>query len=169
MLRAQDILVLLKLASGGNVPWRQQDLAVALKLSQAEIHNTLRRSALAGLFEPESRRVQRQALLEFLVHGLKYVFPAQLGGRARGVPTAWAAEPLVHKLVAGDDDDRPVWAHADGKIRGASIEPLYKTAPEASLSDPKLHELLALVDAIRVGRARERKLAADLLKERLSQ
>jgi hypothetical protein len=40
--------------------------------------------------------------------------------------------------------------------------------PDAARSDPKLYELLALVDAIRVGRARERKLAESELEKRLA-
>jgi len=35
------------------------------------------------------------------------------------------------------------------------------------LKDPRLHELLALVDALRVGRAREKSLAAEELERRL--
>ena len=45
--------------------------------------------------------------------------------------------------------------------------PLYPSVPEAALKDEKLHELLALVDALRVGRAREKELAIRELKKRL--
>ena len=48
-----------------------------------------------------------------------------------------------------------------------ALEPLYKTAPAAALRDPTLYELLALVDAIRDGRARERKIAEQELISRL--
>jgi len=34
------------------------------------------------------------------------------------------------------------------------LEPLYKSVPQAALRDPILHQFLALVDAIRDGRAR---------------
>jgi hypothetical protein len=53
------------------------------------------------------------------------------------------------------------------KSGGIALEPLYKTVPEASLRDPSLYELLALVDAIRDGRARERKIAEKELINRL--
>ena len=36
--------------------------------------------------------------------------------------------------------------------------PLYKNVPTAARRDPKLYELLALVDAIRDGRARDERL-----------
>jgi hypothetical protein len=38
---------------------------------------------------------------EFLIHGLKYVFPAYPGALVRGVPTAHSAEPLKGLLIAG--------------------------------------------------------------------
>ena len=37
----------------------------------------------------------------------------------------------------------------------------------AAKSDPKLYELLALVDTLRVGRARERTMAEEELRKRL--
>ena len=47
------------------------------------------------------------------------------------------------------------------------LGPLYRTVPAAALRDPILYELLALVDALRDGRARERQLAAQELIARL--
>jgi len=60
-----------------------------------------------------------------------------------------------------------VWPYAEGAIRGEEFEPLYPSVPFAAQRDPKLYELLALVDAIRDGRARERSLAAKELESRL--
>lgn len=51
--------------------------------------------------------------------------------------------------------------------KGPTLSPLYRTAPQAALADPALHRLLALLDALRMGRARGRALAADLLKTAL--
>ena len=47
-----------------------------------------------------------------------------------------------------------VWPWRDGETRGIALEPLYKTAPAAALRDPVLYQSLALLDAIRDGRAR---------------
>jgi hypothetical protein len=53
-----------------------------------------------------------------------------------------------------------VWPDADGDVRGVTLDPLHKTVPKAARKDPVLlHELLALVDALRDGRARERRIA----------
>lgn len=60
-----------------------------------------------------------------------------------------------------------MWADPKGDTRGQEFRPLYKTAPAAARRDPALYEVLALVDAIRGGRSRERLLAFELLAERL--
>jgi hypothetical protein len=97
-------------------------------------------------------------LKEFLIYGARYVFPVEHGGPTRGTVTAEAAAPLVKhfpELFALP----PVWPDPKGAVRGLAFSPLYKSVPEAARRDPKLHELLALVDAIRDGRAREREIA----------
>jgi hypothetical protein len=105
--------------------------------------------------------------MEFLAHGLKYAFPPERGALARGVPTAAAAEPLKSRFIESNDPPT-VWPYAQGKVRGISLAPLYKGAPEAALRDPKLHGVLALCDAIRSGRTRERNLAVELLEKQIN-
>ena len=46
---------------------------------------------------------------------------------------------------------------------GQSLQPLYKTVPMSAAADPVLYGYLALVDAIRVGGARESRIAIKLL------
>ena len=112
-------------------------------------------------------RPNRSNVHEFLIHGLKYVFPVQRGGPTRGVPTAEAAPPL-NKEFGADFALPPVWPHATGPVRGIAFSPLYKNVPQAAMLDPRLYELLALVDAIREGRARERGVAIRELSTRLN-
>lgn len=50
-------------------------------------------------------------------------------------------------------------------MRGTSLTPLYPGAPELVHSAPELYRALALVDALRIGRARERSRAAELLRK----
>jgi hypothetical protein len=73
----------------------------------------------------------------------------------------------LRKSVAAGEDPPPVWPLAEGPVRGYSFAPLHKNVPQAALKDRRLYELLALVDALRDGRARERELAARELKNRL--
>jgi hypothetical protein len=164
-LRPQDILVLLKMFASPEREWRQVDLAQELGLSQFEISAALSRAEYSGFLDHAKKRINKSALEEFLLHGLKYVYPAKPGAVCRGVPTAHSALPISKKIVS-NPHDQYVWPHDEGEVRGQGIPPLYESAPEAARKDPKLHELLALVDALRVGRARERQLAADEFKRR---
>jgi hypothetical protein len=166
-MKGQDVLVVLQLARQGHdvLAATYPQLALALGLSASEAHAAVKRATVAGLLDPE-RRVRRPALLEFLVHGLKYVFPPVRVGVTRGVPTSLAASPLREHF--GEIELPPVWPHPEGTVRGEGIEPLYPSAPSAALRDPKLHEWLALVDAVRAGRARERELAVRELTKRLT-
>lgn len=107
------------------------------------------------------------ALLEFLVHGVKYAFPPKRGALTRGMPTGYAAPPL-NKVIVGSSEPPPVWPFAEGTVRGEEFEPLYPSVPRAAARDSRLYELLALVDAVRDGRARERNLAAKELESRLA-
>lgn len=107
-----------------------------------------------------------KAVEEFLIHGVKYAFPVQRGEATRGVPTAYAAPPLDGR-IASEGDLPPVWPDAEGDVRGVTLEPLHRAAPKAARGDPALYEILALIDALRDGRARERQLAETELSARL--
>ena len=112
-------------------------------------------------------RINVTGVVEFLVHGLKYVFPPRRGAMTRGIATSYAAAPL-NGFIARGEEPIPVWPFAEGKERGVEFEPLYRTVPFAALRDPALYELLAIADALREGRARERKIAEEQLRLRLS-
>ena len=165
-IKPQDVLVLLKLCLWQEREWRHMDLAVELGLSQTEVSFALERCRASGFLDEAKKRVIRSALLEFLCHGLKYVYPVQPGSLCRGMPTAHSAPPISKRIVS-DEHDQYVWPYGEGKMRGQAIEPLYESVPLAAEKDPELHELRALVDALRVGRARERAIAAEELEKRI--
>ncbi len=165
VLKPQDLVIALKLAVLGPVAWTYESLAKDLAMSPSEAHNGVKRLIQAKLLTP-NRTVIRESLSEFLIHGVRYAFPPSLGGKARGVPTAHAAEPLAKEIQASEED-LPVWPFAEGTVRGQSFSPLYRSVPEVALKDRALYELLALTDAVRGGRTRERELAAKMLTERL--
>ncbi|HEX5012166.1 MAG TPA: hypothetical protein VFY71_17400 [Planctomycetota bacterium] len=140
-------------------------LAHALDMSLSEVHGAVRRATAAGLLT-DDRQANATALVEFIVHGVKYVWAAKRGGLTRGVPTAHGAPPLDGELVV--EEPVPVWPDPHGSVRGESFEPLYPSVPKAAKGNPRLHEVLSLVDAIRGGRARERKLAEKHLRRILA-
>lgn len=163
-LKPQDVLLLLKIVSDNAPSWSQKPVAEALGLSQSEVSEAVGRSKYAGLLAPNGKAVMKMALLEFLQYGLRYVFPIKPGAVVRGVPTSHSAKPLSDEIQSSE---AYVWPYGQGTVRGHSILPLYPSVPEAALKDEKLHELLALADALRVGRAREKDLAVKELKKRL--
>jgi hypothetical protein len=168
-LKPQDVVVALKLVASANSSWKQPELAKALHMSASEVNHGLKRLAACHLFNPRERRVVRASLLEFLVSGLRYVFPAQLGLFGEGMPTSVGASVLKGKVRLGEEE-MLVWPMADRAkaVRGRVVAPLYKNVPLAAAEDPALHDYLALADALRVGRARERALAKDELTKRLA-
>lgn len=167
-LKPQDIVVLLKLINLKE-NWSYRFLATELFMSVGEAHNALDRASRAKLFDTDHMRPRIQALEEFLVHGLKYSFPAERGSLTRGMPTGYAAPPLNSIISQIDGEHPPVWSDPEGPTRGYKLEPLYASVPKAAKQDKSLYALLALVDAIRDGRARERKLAAEHLHQLLRQ
>ena len=170
ILKPQDVVILLKLATLGREPWTYQRLAVDLGMSSSEVHAGVRRAVAARLMSDAASATGRPvlpALLEFLVHGVRYVYPPERGALTAGMPTGYAAPPL-NEVIVQPNEPPPVWPYAEGKVRGYSFAPLYPSVPAAAARDAKLYEMLALVDAIRDGRARERSLAAKELQARLA-
>lgn len=60
-----------------------------------------------------------------------------------------------------------VWPFSEDTQRGISVHPLYRTVPKIVQTDEKLYEMLALVDALRIARPREFKLAQVELEKRM--
>ncbi|MHC5822137.1 MAG: hypothetical protein ACYT04_41400, partial [Nostoc sp.] len=98
MLKPQDIVVVLKVHNLGNSEWTYSQLANSLHMSSSEVHAALKRCEASGLYDCSSKKVKKRCLLEFLVHGLKYVFPEKPGAMSRGIPTAHSADPLRNLL-----------------------------------------------------------------------
>lgn len=168
VLKPQDVVVLLKIVVRGPAPWSYGALALDLGMSASEVHAGVRRAVDSGLLHVnEGWGVPDAAGLdEFLVSGVRYVWPAVLGGMTLGMPTAAAAAPL-NGLLPAVDDPPTVWPDAGGNVRGIAFEPLYRCVPAAAGRDPALYEMLALVDAIRAGPDRARDVAVRQLRRRL--
>jgi hypothetical protein len=186
-MRSQDIVILLKLVSLQkdfiemkehfdstahlNDIFSARALETSLGISKTEVNASINRSINSGLAVLDRinnyPKPNRQALYNFIVSGLKYVFPAKTGALARGIPTAFAAPALKNELLSAGEYIY-VWPDATAQERGQSIKPLFSSVPQAVKEDPKLYEYLALVDAIRLGNPREVKIAADMLKKGLA-
>jgi hypothetical protein len=180
-MRPQDIVIILDLISMklpdnendkssellNSNSYQNKSIAYSLKMSEAEVSESLRRSEFAGLIaDIKTKKVNKKAFLAFLLNGLKYVFPTHPGALVRGVPTAHSALPLSKSIVS---NELYVWESPEGEVRGQSIIPLYHTVPDIVENNKKLYELLALIDAIRTGTARIVNIASQELEKRILQ
>jgi len=190
-LSPQDVVVALKLCAVDSKNWTYARLGEELSLSPSQVFRSVQRAEAVRLLEPgfhalplatdskspDSKSKDRPLVLaspnranlkEFLIHGVRYAFPVHRGGLVRGIPTAHAAPPLKQQ-IAESFDPPPVWPDGSGSARGLEFSPLYRNVPAAARRDPRLYELLALVDAIRDGRAREREIAIRELTARIDE
>lgn len=169
MLKPQDIVIALYIVVMKNESWRQVDVAVEIGISVSEVNAAIKRLIRARLISPpaknEKPRVNMNALKEFLIHGLKYIFPGERGGITRGVPTSYAA-PVFGNVIVYQDNDIPVWPDKDGSALGYEMLPLYHTV--SKVKNTELYDFLAIIDAIREGRAREKNIAYQLLEEKFN-
>lgn len=166
MVKAGDIYVLAGLLAQRE-QWSYRSLAERLRVQHPVIQRALARAKAADLYSSDRREVLRPHFEEFAIHALRFVAPTQLGPLVPGVPAAWAAEPMAGAIRTSGEEPPPVWPFAQGRVRGQALEPLHPAAPEAVEDWPELSELLALLDSLRVGDARVRKVAGDFLSERL--
>jgi biotin operon repressor len=186
-MKSQDLVVLLKLVSlqeqegqlgsgppqasfHGEDPYSVRNLEALLGISKTEINASIKRSLSSGLAIKDRNTGRaspsRRNLNNFIVHGMKFVFPAKPGAMTRGIPTAFAA-PMLKSLLVSGGEYIYVWPFAHGSDIGQSVPPLFKSVPEAVRKDERLYEYLSLVDAIRLGNQREAGLAGKRLSERL--
>jgi hypothetical protein len=165
-LKPQDLLVALKLAVNPERDFLLVQLSVELGMPLSVVHGCIKRAEIARLISRSSgsMRALRQAVREFVIHGAKYAFPAQLGAPTRGVPTAIGAPVLAIHFEKSEMP--PVWPSPEGTNWGLALPPLHPAVLKAIENDHALYDVLALLDALRVGAARERELAANELASR---
>lgn len=163
-LKPQDVVILLKIVTLGNKDWMNNQLANDLGISPAEISCSLERCRMAKLIDNTKKRVNILSFQDFMIYGLKYVYPILPGAIVRGMPASISADPIKRKISQGQDSY--VWPSKDGTHRGQAILPLYRTVPKACEKDSALYEMLVIADTLRMGRVREIEIAIEELKIR---
>ncbi|HZL17467.1 MAG TPA: helix-turn-helix domain-containing protein [Polyangia bacterium] len=168
-LEPLDLMVVLKMAVGARSKDRcsVRELAASLAVPKSNVQRSMDRLVGHALVVvgPDGRRLNRLNARELFSHGVRWIAPAKPGKIVLGLPTAYAASPLASQLPG--DADPVVIPLEEGPVRGRSVTPIHPSAPAAARKDHKLHELLAIVDGIRIGGAREREVAIAALKARL--
>jgi hypothetical protein len=162
-----DLLVAAKLAVSTDASASVRRLGEELGMSKSAVAYSLRRLVALDLIKDgkDRRQVNRIALRDCFEHAARWIAPAKVGDFELGLPTAHAAPMLADKFLGGADPVVMPLAH--GPVRGRAVPPLHPLAPKAASVDPKLHALLAIIDTFRVGRARDRQVAAEELRARL--
>ena len=158
-------------------PWTYESLGALLDMSPSRIFESLEKLSVSGLYHGKGLkgRVDKGALLQFILHGARYVFPAIKGGIARGIPTASSSFLFNSKDLIQHTEKGPeyafVWSSPKGNARGASITPLCHQVISSFFKNVSKNVLLnmALVhfDVLRVGESRERKVAEAFFREHL--
>lgn len=184
-MKSEDIVVLLKLVSmnaiqkkDGTVIFGDEDEGLfsmrsmerLTGISKSQVSRSLNRMYGVGLAKIGSDmgnpKVNKQGLLEFIVYGIRYVFPAKAGVLTRGIATSIAA-PVFKSELLSSGELIPVWPDAQGQEKGLFVEPLHKNVKQAIMNDNMMYDLLALTDAIRIEQIRTRNIAIKKLTELL--
>ena len=143
--------------------WTFRSLADHLRVPLAGVQRGLMRLEEAELYDPKSRRLHAPNLEEFVIHGLRFLAPARLGGLTSGVPAAWGVGIMSARLNVHEPP--PVWPHPMGTHRGSALKPLHKAAPDATQWFSRLGDVLAVIDSLRFHDRRIRRVAGELWKE----
>jgi DNA-binding transcriptional MocR family regulator len=167
VLRQTDLYVLTGALANQGEALSLRGLAEKLFVDHTVVSRALKRSEEAGLYQPATRRVNPGNFAELMIHAARFIAPAPLGGMTRGFNAAWAAAPISALIRRSGSEPPPVWPSALGVDRGQSLEPLHPGAVGAS-ADPKLGNLLAIIDCLRSGDARVRNVAASALEDQLA-
>lgn len=167
-LKPHDLYLILYLQSLDGARWTYASASAACGLSASEANAAVKRALRSGLMREAvgaetNPQPHRAALMEFMSHGVRYAFPAEVGSWVRGVPTAFGAPGLEH-LTAGDQEHMLVWPSVRGTIKGLSLTPLHAKASVAVHQAPRFHVYLALADILRQASPRGREVAAIQLK-----
>ena len=162
-MKPQDVIVALAL-SAEHPPATYAELGRASGISTSEAHGAVQRLRSAGLVNHQ-RHVNVRRMIEFLHHGIRFVFPAIPEGLTVGVPTG--AARFTGEGVPLPEGGTWVWPSPDGTERGLAIAPLHDGVVRRVTDAGDLWDLLALVDLLRAGGARERNWARQALTRRL--
>jgi len=167
-LKPQDVFVACQLAIWEGEKWTYVQLAERLHLSPSGVFEALGRCRAAKLVASTNQGAQvvGQRLFDYLIHGVPTSFYPRKLEVVRGIATA-TFSPLFRARFTKDGDIPIVWPYAKGKDMGEGLIPLYPTIPIACSQNQPLYNIMAAVDILRVGRAREREAAVSYLENLL--
>ena len=171
-LKPQDVFIACQLAIAGKANVTHAWLSKSLHLSPSTVFEGLKRCRQAKLVSDSAPRgserevkVMRSRLYEFLVHAVPVLYYPRRSAPVRGIATA-TFSPAFRERFTKPGDLIMVWPYSKGKEIGEGLVPIYPTVPIACSKSPALYELMATIEVLRVGKARE-KAAAEAYLENL--
>jgi hypothetical protein len=167
MVSSTDLYILLGTLLSEKNTATLRELAATLHVDHTLVHRALKRAENAGLYRVSARQVNLANFEELAIHAARFIAPARLGELTRGVPAAWAAEPISAIIHQRESELPPVWPSALGAVRGQALEPLHPAAVQASQEEQALARLLSIIDSLRAGDVRVREVAATALRDTL--
>ena len=161
MLKPLDTTVLLYIVSG-DLParWSQTQLAADLRVSQSSVHRSLAQLERSRLLR--DGRPRHGVLRQFILHGIPYAYPVEVGPPTRGFRTAHEAAGWGAPLYR---DEPVVWSSDAGDDEGCGINPLHPEIPPLAQRAPMFRRLMALVEIARLGAKRDVTRVARELKQ----
>lgn len=154
-------------------------LGSSLGISKTEISASLRRcldNNLLLLINNSSQsslslidlnwQVNKKAVFELIKYAIPYFYPPKQLGWDIGIPTGFAA-PILADEVTSAGNSKFIWPSEHGNTYGQSLEPIYKTVAIASYNDKFIYNCFSLIDAYRLGKAREKDIAIKLIEKEI--
>lgn len=140
-----------------------RQLAESIKISPGEISKSAKRLLASKLLVHRKGvyLAEKSALKDWLCYGVRYAYPVENAGYGRGTPTAWNC-PLIESEIVPPTPP-VVWPVSGGAVDGSLIRPIHESVSFAASNDQLLYEALSLVEAIRLGKPRELKIAREQL------
>lgn len=184
MLKGQDVVLLILLHLRNPVSWTYATLSQALGISASQCHLAMRRLQKVRLVSENPERfpawsVSPANFREYLIHALKYDFPAEVGPVVRGIPTVhrvrFADRNFFNDSRSPDDVGEYVWPHPKGTLKGDGLKPIHpcqfqllQNWRQAELGPTEdIYRFLIGIDLIRIGKPGDRKWAIEWLQDRI--
>lgn len=181
-LKPQDIVVAIDLAAadvptdmerdnpGLPLPTSRRAVSERLGISLGAVSAAYKRLLQFKLIAPDlSSATQKEqanvpALLEFLIHGVKYYSYPKVTGVGKGMATGWSAPVMKGKTMMMPPETPFVWPDPFGVAKGEQVTPIHKSAVNLARANKTAYAILAATDVMRLGSPREQEQAQKLLK-----
>lgn len=144
-LKSHDIAILGSLVVREHWP-SQIQISGDLNISQSEVSIGFKALQNVGLINIRSKKINKIATKEFIIHAIKYLAPIEKKGIGRGF-LAGPSSPFFSGKVHSSDNY--IWPHEEGDSRGIVVNSLVSTIPSAIITNKDLYLFLSIADIFR--------------------